>query len=81
MSGQPVFDFEYGVRWQDHLRFVDPDVARLDDRRAPDGRRRRPVRMSSPRWGPVTTRSRDLDDPQHIGCGTLRAVGRAGWRG
>jgi 5-dehydro-2-deoxygluconokinase len=28
-SGQPVFDFEYGVRWQDHLRFVDPDIVKV----------------------------------------------------
>ena len=28
-SGQPVFDFEYGVRWQDHIRFVDPDIVKV----------------------------------------------------
>ena len=27
-SGQKVFDFEYGSRWQDHLRFVDPDIVK-----------------------------------------------------
>ncbi len=27
-SGQNVFDFEYGPRWQDHLRFVDPDIVK-----------------------------------------------------
>ena len=27
-SGQDVFDFEYGVRWEDHLRFVAPDIVK-----------------------------------------------------
>lgn len=27
-SGQKLFDFEYGSRWQDHLRFVDPDIVK-----------------------------------------------------
>ena len=27
-SGQTVFDFEYGTRWQDHLRFVRPDIVK-----------------------------------------------------
>ncbi len=28
-SGQPVFDFEYGSRWQDHLRFIGPDIVKV----------------------------------------------------
>lgn len=28
-SGQDVFDFEYGDRWQDHLRFVRPDIVKV----------------------------------------------------
>ena len=28
-SGQPVFDFEYGARWQDHIRFVAPDIVKV----------------------------------------------------
>ena len=28
-SGQDVFDFEYGVRWQDHLRFIGPDIVKV----------------------------------------------------
>lgn len=27
-SGQPVFDFEYGPRWQDHLRFFKPEIVK-----------------------------------------------------
>jgi 5-dehydro-2-deoxygluconokinase len=27
-SGQDVFDFEYGARWQDHLRFIGPDIVK-----------------------------------------------------
>jgi len=27
-SGQDVFDFEYGARWEDHLRFVAPDMVK-----------------------------------------------------
>ncbi|MDA8021067.1 MAG: DUF2090 domain-containing protein [Thermoanaerobaculia bacterium] len=28
-SGQPVFDFEYGAAWQDHVRFVRPDILKV----------------------------------------------------
>ena len=28
-SGQEVFDFEYGPRWQDHLRLVGPDIVKV----------------------------------------------------
>lgn len=28
-SGQPVFDFEYGTRWQDHVRFIGPDIVKV----------------------------------------------------
>ena len=28
-SGQPVFDFEYGARWEDHIRFVAPDIVKV----------------------------------------------------
>lgn len=28
-SGQPIFDFEYGAQWQDHLRFVRPDIVKV----------------------------------------------------
>lgn len=28
-SGQSVFDFEYGARWQDHLRFIAPDMVKV----------------------------------------------------
>ena len=28
-SGQDVFDFEYGHRWQDHLRFIAPDIVKV----------------------------------------------------
>lgn len=27
-TGQPVFDFEYGARWQDHLRFIRPEIVK-----------------------------------------------------
>jgi 5-dehydro-2-deoxygluconokinase len=27
-SGQDVFDFEYGSRWEDHLRFIAPDIVK-----------------------------------------------------
>ncbi|MCB1033180.1 MAG: DUF2090 domain-containing protein [Acidobacteria bacterium] len=27
-SGQNVFGFEYGIRWQDHLRFVGPEIVK-----------------------------------------------------
>ena len=28
-SGQPIFDFEYGAAWQDHVRFVRPDILKV----------------------------------------------------
>jgi 5-dehydro-2-deoxygluconokinase len=28
-SGQPVFDFEYGARWMDHVRFIAPDIVKV----------------------------------------------------
>ncbi len=28
-SGQPLFDFEYGARWEDHLRFIAPDIVKV----------------------------------------------------
>ena len=28
-SGQPIFDFEYGPRWQDHVRWVAPDIVKV----------------------------------------------------
>ena len=28
-SGQPVFDFEYGARWEDHIRFIAPDIVKV----------------------------------------------------
>jgi myo-inositol catabolism protein IolC len=28
-SGQEVFDFEYGARWEDHLRFIAPDIVKV----------------------------------------------------
>lgn len=28
-SGQPVFDFEYGSGWQDHVRFIAPDMVKV----------------------------------------------------
>lgn len=28
-SGQDVFDFEYGSRWEDHLRFIAPDIVKV----------------------------------------------------
>ncbi|MCB1057315.1 MAG: DUF2090 domain-containing protein [Acidobacteria bacterium] len=27
-TGQAVFDFEYGARWQDHLRFIRPEIVK-----------------------------------------------------
>ena len=42
-SGQPIFDFEYGAGWQDHLRFVRPDIVKVLVRhhpRADEGGRR-----------------------------------------
>ena len=46
-SGQPVFDFEYGVRWQDHIRFVDPDIVKVLVRHHPaDPERERVEQMA-----------------------------------
>lgn len=46
-SGQPVFDFEYGVRWQDHVRFVDPDIVKVLVRHHPaDPERERVEQMA-----------------------------------
>jgi 5-dehydro-2-deoxygluconokinase len=28
-SGQNVFDFEYGPRWADHIRFIGPDIVKV----------------------------------------------------
>lgn len=28
-SGQDVFDFEYGSRWQDHVRFIQPEIIKV----------------------------------------------------
>ena len=28
-SGQSVFDFEYGSRWQDHLRYIHPNIVKV----------------------------------------------------
>jgi 5-dehydro-2-deoxygluconokinase len=28
-SGQSVFDFEYGARWEEHLRFLAPDIVKV----------------------------------------------------
>ena len=28
-SGQSIFDFEYGARWEDHLRFLAPDIVKV----------------------------------------------------
>lgn len=28
-SGQPIFDFEYGSRWQDHIRLIGPDIVKV----------------------------------------------------
>ncbi len=28
-SGQSVFDFEYGARWEEHLRFLGPDIVKV----------------------------------------------------
>lgn len=35
-SGQPVFDFEYGPRWQDHIRFLGPRIVKCLVRYHPD---------------------------------------------
>lgn len=48
-SGQPIFDFEYGSAWQDHLRFVRPDIVKVLVRHHPKvddaGRREQMVRL------------------------------------
>lgn len=48
-SGQPIFDFEYGSRWQDHLRFVGPDIVKVLVRHHPradePGRREQLARL------------------------------------
>ncbi|MEM8931990.1 MAG: DUF2090 domain-containing protein, partial [Acidobacteriota bacterium] len=48
-SGQPIFDFEYGDRWQDHLRFVAPDIVKVLVRHHPradePGRREQLARL------------------------------------
>ena len=36
-SGQDVFDFEYGGRWVDHVRFVDPTMIKVLVRHHPQG--------------------------------------------
>jgi len=28
-SGQPIFDFEYGERWKDHICFIAPDIVKV----------------------------------------------------
>lgn len=38
-SGQSVFDFEYGGRWVDHLRFIQPDIVKVLVRYHPHGDR------------------------------------------
>lgn len=35
-SGQNVFDFEYGSRWEDHLRFIAPDIVKCLVRHHPE---------------------------------------------
>jgi len=35
-SGQNVFDFEYGSRWEDHLRYLAPDIVKVLVRYHPD---------------------------------------------
>ncbi|MCG8461525.1 MAG: DUF2090 domain-containing protein [Holophagales bacterium] len=48
-SGQPIFDFEYGAAWQDHLRFVRPDIVKVLVRHHPEvdeaGRREQMTRL------------------------------------
>lgn len=48
-SGQPIFDFEYGAAWQDHLRFVRPDIVKVLVRHHPRaneaGRREQMARL------------------------------------
>ena len=35
-SGKPVFDFEYGTRWQDHIRFIGPNIVKVLVRHHPE---------------------------------------------
>ena len=35
-SGQNVFDFEYGSRWEDHLRYLAPDIVKVLVRHHPE---------------------------------------------
>ncbi|MEM9554451.1 MAG: DUF2090 domain-containing protein [Acidobacteriota bacterium] len=48
-SGQPIFDFEYGPHWQDHLRFIRPDIVKVLVRHHPrddePGRREQMARL------------------------------------
>ena len=48
-SGQKIFDFEYGAAWQDHLRYVRPDIIKVLVRHHPRvdeaGRRERMARL------------------------------------
>ena len=48
-SGQDIFDFEYGERWQDHLRFIRPDIVKVLVRHHPHvdpaGRREQMARL------------------------------------
>ncbi|MEL7061611.1 MAG: DUF2090 domain-containing protein, partial [Acidobacteriota bacterium] len=50
-SGQPIFDFEYGSAWQDHLRFVRPDIVKVLVRHHPRhdeaGRREQLARLKA----------------------------------
>lgn len=50
-SGQPIFDFEYGSGWQDHLRFVRPDIVKVLVRHHPrvdePGRREQMARLKA----------------------------------
>lgn len=36
-TGQDVFDFEYGARWIDHIRFIQPDMIKVLVRYHPQG--------------------------------------------
>lgn len=48
-SGQDIFDFEYGECWQDHLRFIRPDIVKVLVRHHPHvdpaGRREQMARL------------------------------------
>jgi myo-inositol catabolism protein IolC len=48
-SGQDIFDFEYGDRWQDHLRFIQPAIVKVLVRHHPHvdlgGRREQMARL------------------------------------